>query len=197
MGKIYYIMGKSAVGKDHIYERLLNHRELNLSRIIHYTTRPMRASEQQGREYWFSDVEELEKHRQNGTLIEERVYQTVHGPWSYFTVDDGKIQPEERDYLGIGTLESYCSLRSYFGEDRVVPLYIESEDGERLRRAVKREGKQEHPNYAEICRRYLADEIDFSEEKLRACGIQKRFINEDLDACVEEILQLFRGTQGT
>lgn len=39
----------------------------------------------------------------------------------------------------------------------------------------------------EICRRYLADEKDFSESNLTALGIKLRFTNENLEKCVEEI----------
>lgn len=42
MGKIFYIMGKSSSGKDTIYRRLLEDKELELRNIILYTTRPMR-----------------------------------------------------------------------------------------------------------------------------------------------------------
>ena len=38
----------------------------------------------------------------------------------------------DRDYLMIGTLESYEKLKTYFGNEKVVPLYIEVEDGDRL-----------------------------------------------------------------
>ena len=48
MGKIFYIMGKSASGKDHFYEALLRDPELALSPLILYTTRPIRSSEQNG-----------------------------------------------------------------------------------------------------------------------------------------------------
>ena len=40
MGKIFYIMGKSASGKDKIYSRLAGNKELNLKKLILYTTRP-------------------------------------------------------------------------------------------------------------------------------------------------------------
>ncbi len=39
----------------------------------------------------------------------------------------------------IGTLEVYVQLKKYFGEDQVVPLYVEVEDGLRLERALSRE----------------------------------------------------------
>ena len=61
-------------------------------------------------------------------------------------------------------------------------------DGIRLLRAVKRR-KQKNPNYREVCRRYLADEDDFSEELVSRLRIGKRFSNTDLEACLEEILK--------
>ena len=66
------------------------------------------------------------------------------------------------------------------------------EDGERLRRATKREGKQSVPNYNEVCRRFLADEEDFSEENILKSGISRRFENENLDICTEEIKNYIR-----
>lgn len=188
MGKIFYLMGKSASGKDHLYERLLQTEGDTLSPLVIYTTRPIREGEQNGREYFFSDEETLEAFRRQGKIIEERMYRTVHGPWYYFTADDGQFAQKEKDYLGIGTLESYEKLREYFGEERLCPLYIEVEDGLRLERALKREKKQQQPRYAEMCRRFLADCEDFSEEKLQHAGIGRRFFNNGtLEECFSEI----------
>ena len=83
-------MGKSASGKDRIYSFLLSREELNLKRLVLYTTRPIRAGEDNGREYYFTDEEQLEKFRISGKLIESRSYDTVHGIWTYFTADDGQ-----------------------------------------------------------------------------------------------------------
>ena len=47
---------------------------------------------------------------------------------------------EEKSYLGIGTLESYEKLKAYYGEEKIRPIYIEVEDGERLKRAIARDG---------------------------------------------------------
>ena len=187
MGKIFYIMGKSSSGKDTIYRRLLEDRELELRNIILYTTRPMRQGEQPGREYYFVNEEDFREYQAQGRIIESRTYQTVYGPWIYFTADDGQIELEKRNYLGIGTLESYICMKEYYGEGNLCPLYIEVEDGERLKRAIHREELQPEPKYAEMCRRFLADEEDFSEENLRRAGIIKRFVNDDLAECMEEI----------
>ena len=96
---------------------------------------------------------------------------TVHG--GYFTVDDGQIDIKRGNYLMMGTLESFEKVRAYYGADDLVPLYIWVEDGLRLQRALNREKGQREPKYKELCRRYLADEEDFSQEKLDACGIRK------------------------
>lgn len=192
MGKIFYIMGKSAVGKDKIFSILLEDQELNLKRIVPYTTRPIRAKEESGRQYYFVDENALKEFRRNGRLIESRSYQTIHGIWTYFTADDGQIQLSQWDYLGIGTLESYTKMKKYFGEESVVPLYIQVETGERLTRALTREKKPENQKYAEMCRRFLADESDFSEENILGAGIWKRFENVVLEDCVEELKNYIR-----
>ena len=92
----------------------------------------------------------------------------------------------------IGTLEVYGQLKKYFGEDQVVPLYVEVEDGLRLERALSRERMQDEPDYAELCRRYLADRQDFSEEKLAEAGIDRRYENLDLDKCCLEIVRTIK-----
>ena len=187
MGKIYCIMGKSSSGKDSIYKMLMQDEELSLKKVIPYTTRPMRSGEREGVEYYFCSEEQLAAFEEAGKVIELRAYQTVHGIWKYFTVNDHQIADEKQDYLLIGTLESYLKIRDYFGRERVVPIYVEVEDGERLMRAIERERMQGEPRYEEMCRRFLADSADFSEEKLKSAQIETRFVNRDLIETVQNI----------
>lgn len=187
MGKIFYLMGKSSSGKDTIYKQLQK-RCPELSTITLYTTRPVRENEVDGREYHFVDEDQLQSLEENGKVIELRSYDTVHGIWKYFTVDDGQIDLKNKSYLVIGTLESYEQMCQYFGEHVVIPIYLEVEDGERLQRALLREQAQSMPKYAEMCRRFLADSKDFSEDNLLKAGIQKRFQNLDSKRCTEEIV---------
>lgn len=187
MGKIYCIVGKSSTGKDTIYKSLLENEELKLKRIVPYTTRPIREGEREGVEYHFTDVSTLELLQKEKKIIEHRAYQTVYGIWNYFTVKDEQINLEKNSYLVIGTLESFQMTREYFGADKVVPIYIALEDGERLTRALNREKNQKEPKYEEMCRRFLADCRDFSEEKLKEAGIVKIFYNNDLQMCLKEI----------
>lgn len=187
MARIFIVLGKSSTGKDTIYKKLLEAEDLNLKAVVMYTTRPIRISETEGVEYHFVQEEVLKELKEKNKVIEHRAYNTVHGTWHYFTANDGQIDLEEANYLMLGTLESYAQLRKYYGRDRVVPVYLEVEDYTRLQRAAKREQKQENPNYAEVCRRYLADEEDFSEENLAKLGISMRYQNLDLGVCFYQI----------
>lgn len=187
MGRIFCVMGKSSTGKDTIYKKLLEDSTLDLKKIVLYTTRPIREGETHSVEYYFTTVDELESMKKENKIVECRSYNTIHGIWHYFTVKDEQINLEENNYLIIGTLESYLKTKEYFGNDKVLPIYIDIDDGERLSRALNRERAQKEPKYEELCRRFLADSADFSSEKLEAAGINKVFYNDDLQRCIDEI----------
>lgn len=210
MGKIFVVMGKTSSGKDTIYKRVLDNLTLNqgvcesLKTVVIYTTRPMRPGETNGVEYFFATEEELQALREQGKVIEERCFHTVHGPWYYFTVNDGQIDLEHHSYLMINTLAGFEMIRSYYANreleaaeqtgtagagDTVIPIYIEADAKERLLRYINRESMQAKPNYKEVCRRFLADEEDFAEEELTRLGITRRYFNRDLEKCCQEIEQ--------
>lgn len=187
MGKIFCIMGKSGSGKDTIFKAIMEDKNLHLKGIVLYTTRPKRSFETDGVEYFFINKEALNKYEQLHKIIECREYDTVNGKWYYCTIDDGQIDLIKQNYIIIATLEAYQSLQKYFGKENIVPIYVTVEDGERLSRALKREMEQKIPNYQELCRRFLADSSDFSEAKLKACGIDKIYVNSHLGNCINSI----------
>ncbi len=192
MGKIFCLMGKSACGKDSIYKQILSDKSLPLKTLIPYTTRPIRDGETNGVEYYFLTDEEEQVLERQGKIIELRAYNTVHGLWKYFTANDHQLDLADNYYLIIGTLESYLRLQEYFGADFLIPIYIELEAGERLQRALNREQLQTEPKYAELCRRFLADEEDFSSENLEHADIVKVFVNNDLQKCTNEIISYIK-----
>lgn len=196
MGRIYIVIGKSAAGKDSVYAGLMKKDLPGTEPLVIYTTRPKRSGEQDGREYYFTDEAHMRELEAAGKIIEKRVYPTVHGDWYYFTADEGRIK-DDVSYIGIGTLESFVKLKEYYGGGRVCPLYIECDDKTRLLRSVEREAMQATPSYAEVCRRYLADEEDFAEEKIRAAGINVRFRNDGtVDECVEAVFDHIKLLEG-
>ncbi len=110
--------------------------------------------------------------------------------WYYFTADDGQIDLAKHDYLGIGTLESYLKLEAYFGEQAMVPLYVEVDNGLRLSRALERERKQTEPKYAGDVPEIPGGDLlkDFTEEKIAEAGIVRRFSNNSTpEDCFSEI----------
>lgn len=192
MGKIFYILGKSSTGKDTIYKSIRQTFEYNLKPVVLYTTRPIRDGEKDGITYNFVTEDEYINIKNQGKIIEERSYNTVHGLWRYFTVQEKDFSISDDNYLMIGVLSSYESIRDYYGEKNVFPIYIEVDDGVRLERALKREMKPENRKFTEMCRRFLADSEDFAEEKIEKAGIRKRFNNVDLETCIEEIKEYIR-----
>ena len=195
MGKIFCIIGKSSTGKDTIYRFLLEQKEIKLKKIVTYTTRPMRAGEQDGVEYFFCNEKRAEELEAAGKVIELRAYHTVYGIWKYFTVDDGQVDFGKESSIVTSTVEQYLKLREYYGKEKVVPIYIEVEDGERLERAIARERQQDTPKYEEMCRRFLADAADFSEEKLKEAQITRRFVNDSLEEAEKKILSYIKEQQ--
>ena len=210
-GKIFIIMGKSATGKDTVYERVLKLLP-DLKPVIPYTTRPIREGEVDGQAYHFVTEDGLAQMESEGLVIEKRVYHTVHGDWYYFTADDMDREEKSRgdkrdiydlgedakerdqaDHIMITTLEGYEKIRDHFGEDSVVPIYIEVDDITRIERALAREKHEEQPCVAEVCRRFLADDEDFSEDKLARVGIKNRIVNDDLEQAVSEVCEYVTG----
>ena len=113
MGKIVYLMGKSSSGKDTVFKELMKEGTMDLRTIVPYTTRPIRAGEENGVEYFFTDETGFQTLREQGKVIEDRAYNTVYGIWRYFTVDDGQIDLTTKNYFMIGTLEAYEKMIAY------------------------------------------------------------------------------------
>ncbi len=164
MSRIYCIVGPSAVGKDTFYKELLSVRGDRLTPVIPSTTRPMRTGEVNGVDYHFVTMDELAALEAEGRVIEKREYHTTQGLWVYFTMKFDLAA--QRDYVLISTLEGAERLQAYYGADHVTVVFLRLDAGVRLSRSIAREMRQKHPDYAEICRRFLADEQDFAPERV-------------------------------
>lgn len=186
MGKLFIFMGKSAVGKDTLYQEVMD-RNPDLKAVVPYTTRPIRTGETEGKEYHFVTEAQMREMEDRHKVVERRRYHTVLGDWYYFTADDGQIDFDEGNYCMISTLEGFEKIREFYGGDRVEPIYIEVNDFVRIKRSLNRERQQENPCVSEVCRRFLADDEDFSEDKLERAGITTRIMNRKLEKAVCQI----------
>lgn len=176
---LFCVIGKSGSGKDSVCRQLL--KKTNLHFLVTYTSRPIRPTEENGKEYFFVDEEFI---KTSPLVIERRVYKTVNGDWYYATLNDGQFKAV--DSIMITSPQQYLSIKHFFENSEnvhIIPLYIYVDDGIRLQRLISREMLQEKPNYLEICRRYKTDEEDF-----KLMEPEKRFLNYSLSECVSEIL---------
>lgn len=190
MSRIFCLVGKSGAGKDTLYGAVMERYGDRLTPVVPCTTRPMREGEVNGENYFFVTEQELTRLEERGQVIEKRVYQTVQGPWTYFTRRFALM--EGRDYIAITTLEGVHSFIRAFGAEAVRTVFLTLPDGQRLHRCLEREDAQAKPNYAEMCRRFLADEKDFSEEKLAAIPNLRKIDNGDsLDSSLRQWDRVF------
>lgn len=149
--KILALFGKSGAGKDTIQKWLtLN---CDMHGIISCTTRPPRDYEKDGVHYHFLSNEEFTQKIFDMSMLEA----TVFNDWCYGT----PIESLQKDKVNVGVFNIQgieCLLQD--SRLKIVPVYIYSNDKVRLLRNLERE---KNPDCQEICRRFLADEKDFSD----------------------------------
>ncbi len=165
MSRIFCIVGKSASGKDTIYKAILSNNYPGLTPVVPYTTRPKRMGEKDGADYNFVTEAQLKEFEAQDRVIEKRCYTTTQGVWTYFTLKFEMC--DNKDYILITTLEGVKGIIEYYGADVVNLICLVADDRTRLLRCIERESKQKVPDYSEVCRRFLADQQDFSDENIR------------------------------
>ena len=185
-------MGPSSSGKNIIKNRLIKENKFAFKEIIMSTTRPMRIGEVEGREYYFKTEKEMLELEKKKKIIEQRKYDTIYGPWYYFTTSYN-IDLENYNYIGDNTLEGLDQFVKFYGLENIISLLIKVDDGVRLQRALDREKREESPKYQELCRRFLADSRDFSEENISKRPITSIINNNgNLDNTMEEVEKVLK-----
>lgn len=160
LNKLFCLVAKSGAGKDSILEIL--QKEYGFKKAISYTTRPMREGEVDGVTYHFVTDDEMQKLIKNGSVIEHHSFNTDKGIWIYGTHIDIKNDLKTSSLICIKEPYGVKALINELGYKNVIPIYIDVDDETRLKRSIKRESKQEKPNYNELCRRFLDDQKDFN-----------------------------------
>lgn len=181
MSKVVFIMGKSSSGKDTIRPQIMQSLP-NLNLITQFTTRPKRDGEMDGVEYHFKSEGYFKYILKNNPedLLEYRKYETIYGTWYYFTLKH--VFEKDKNYLVIGTLESYKSFVKEFGKENMIPVYLDVPGSTRVIRSIKRLKDPTDLDVKEICRRYIKDEEDYDDKILEELEIPK------LDFCKDNAL---------
>lgn len=150
--KILALFGKSASGKDNIQKWIVSNCP-KINGIVSCTTRPPRSGEQHGVDYFFLSDEEFTKKVLDGSMLEA----TSFREWFYGTALD-QLDPEK---INVGVF-NIAGIECLIEDTRlkVVPVWVHATNKTRLIRSLNRE---QNPDCNEICRRFFADEEDFSD----------------------------------
>lgn len=150
--KVLALFGKSGAGKDTIQNWLVSNYPTKLNKIVSYTTRPKRDYEVEGEAYHYINIKEFTDRLLSFDFIEAAVFNN----WGYGT----SIQSLKSDKINIGVFNPE-GIRTLISDPRIdiLPIYIDCKDKTRLLRILSRE---EEVDCNELCRRFFADEKDFS-----------------------------------
>ena len=149
MYDIIIIMGEAGTGKDTICKNLCLAYPNIFHRVISHTTRPRRENETEGSDYYFIKQEEWDQYR----FIEETKFNNWYYGTNFEALDSNKINVAVMNPAGVLSFLKSKDINII----KIIKLEVPAKI--RIERQLKRE---ENPNVSEICRRFLADENDFT-----------------------------------
>lgn len=179
MGRLIIISGPSGVGKSTICKELVRRLD-NVYLSVSTTTRPKKAGEENGREYWFVGPEEFEKRIKAGKFLE---YAEIFG----------NLYGTEKD-----------KILQALGRGKLVLLEINVQGAQQVRKLYP-QAKLIFilpPKQAELARRINGrgrDDQEEIEKRLAGAGIEiaagwqyykNMVINDDLQQAVQEIIEI-------
>jgi guanylate kinase len=176
-GRMLLISGPSGSGKSTICKRLLDDERVVFS--VSATTRPMRAGEVDGKDYYFLSSEEFRVRAEAGDFIEfaevyGNLYGTLRKPMNV-ALDAGKVYLVEIDVQGALQIKALGIAGLY--------VFIAPPDMEVLRQRLVNRGTES----PEVLERRLGKAEDEFRERVKYDHI---VINDDLERAVAEVRQL-------
>lgn len=155
-GILYCILGKSGSGKDSLIKELENY---GIIPFHECTTRPARPGEINGIDYYFYSEEEFN----TADLVCQTSYETAYGLWKFGIMKE-EIEEDKMYSLIINPYE-YDAVVDYYNDSaKIIFLWIDTEEEQRIAHMILREETKENPDYKEVCRRVISDTKDFNKD---------------------------------
>lgn len=153
---LYLIIGKSGSGKNTLKKELL---KLGVEPLHECTTRPARPGEIDGEDYFFLTEKEFHEDK----IIGKIHFKTEHGNWHFGIMKEDV--DEDKLYCLVICPKQYEEVVTYYIDKAdIVPIWVDTDDEQRILNIILREEQKDSPDYTEICRRIKSDAIDFSDE---------------------------------
>lgn len=181
---ILALVSFSGGGKDTIARKLES--DHNYKFVVSTTSRPIRSSELNGREYYFVTDEEFQELIINNKLIEYRNYNTYQNGksaiWHYGITRDS-IDLSKGNHVAIVDIKGLKDLKKEFG-DKVISIFIDVDEETRRNRAIQRDRNFE---LVEWQRRWEDDRKIFKNIHNEVDHIVE---NYNFDKCMEQIIKI-------
>ena len=185
-GVLVIVSSPSGAGKTTLTRRLLAEFGPRLEFSVSYTTRPMRAGEVNGRDYWFISIDEFEQMVQRGEFAEHAYvhlnrYGTAQAPIEA-ALSAGRDIIFDVDWQGGAALSARWpndSLKIFILPPDLAALEARlrqraTDDPEVIERRL-RKAKEELEHYDEYQHLIVNDRLDHAYEILRAIYLTRRF----------------------
>ncbi len=179
-GTLFVVSGPSGCGKSTLCSILTRDPELNLGLVVSHTSRPIRKTEENGREYYFLSAQEFEKKKNEGFFLESA---QVHGNF-YGTPRD---QVENFLKAGLTVLleidvQGGLQVRQNFPE--AVLVFVSPPTFETLKERLYGRGT----DAADVIEKRIHNAI---EELQQIPKYDYLVLNDQLDAAVEDLKIIF------
>lgn len=184
-GRLFVISGPSGVGKGTIVERLLERRE-NLWKSISATTRAPRVGDVDGIDYFFVERPDFERAAAGGGFLE----------WAEYSGNlYGTPVASVRQHLDAGDdvileIEVQGALQVKKAFPQSILVFVEPPSMDELERRLRGRGSEDEDA---IRTRMRTAEVEMS----RKMEYDKHFVNDDIEATVEEMLGFMANPEKT
>jgi len=179
--RVVVLSGPSGSGKSTIVNRLVEQAPVRLVKAISATTRPPRAGEAEGQDYYFLAPAEFERRRQAGEFLE---YAEVFGSgYWYGTLNSELDRAARAGAWALLEIDVQGGRRIVEQYPDAVTIFLSASSPREYEERLRRRGTESE---ATIRRR-----MEIARDELAAAGFYRhQVINDDLESAVREIAQI-------